>query len=151
MIKYKKQVTCIVLIYSYFLWTKTQQLFFLCKKTPFYFMNFNRKYNSLKILKLIKASKLSYEIWFFQSPKLDLAQHAVLLTATANLISKFWWVESCIRQTKYIKRSIKNKLSVLWLIQNRMNICFSYFRSWILIQFNSWLKNFPPIALSTGP
>ena len=62
MIKYKKQVTCIVLIYSYFYEPRLINSFSYVKKTPFYFMNFNRKYNSLKILKLIKASKLSYEI-----------------------------------------------------------------------------------------
>ena len=32
MIKYKKQVTCIVLIYSYSSWTKTHQLFSFCEK-----------------------------------------------------------------------------------------------------------------------
>ena len=62
MIYYKKQVTCIVLIYSYSSWTKTHQLFSFCEKIPSYFINSNRKYNSFKILKLIKASILSYEM-----------------------------------------------------------------------------------------
>ena len=40
MIKYKKQVTCIVLIDSYYLWTKTHQLFFLRKKNTILFHEF---------------------------------------------------------------------------------------------------------------
>ena len=36
-------------------------------------------------------------------------------------------------------------LLVLGLIQNRININLSYFRSWLHIQFILWLRNFPPI------
>ena len=40
------------------------------------------------------------------------------------------------------------------MIQNRINMNVSYFRSWFLIQFTLWLWNLPPIALSmiaSGP